>query len=425
MSGISLYTGSYALLIGVSDYTRGWPDLESVPFELERVETQLQEKGFTIVKRLNPDSGALKRAFEKFIGDYGYDTGNRLLFFFSGHGHTRDNNRKGYLVPTDAPNPEADERGFLRKALPMSQIIAWSRQFEAKHALFVFDSCFSGTVFKEKSIAHAPKHISRSVALPVRQFITAGSAGETVPAQSVFVPAFIDALKYGWGDLNKDGYITGMELGYYLQTKVPGHVDQSPQFGKIRDYELSRGDYVFLDKARQGQTAVIPLAPETILDRPPIPHQDTIPTPSTPRVAVLFAENFTESGMSGKTAQQRIVEKVKHKGLKVVRLSSAQQKRIEQEPSLTNELATSLRNKVEFLVVGRAVVRSTAGYRGSELRPRLATLEYEVVRTRDGEIMVSGEALGKRPHIDEWIGGKAAIKQAADSAWMEIAQAFE
>jgi hypothetical protein len=116
---------------------------------------------------------------------------------------------------------------------------------EAKHALFMFDSCFSGTVFKQRAMAPEPRHITRATALAVRQFITAGSAGEVVPAQSVFTPAFVDSLNYGWGDLNGDGYISGVELGLYLQAKVPEHAQQTPQFGKIRDYELSRGDFVF------------------------------------------------------------------------------------------------------------------------------------------------------------------------------------
>jgi hypothetical protein len=90
-----------------------------------------------------------------------------------------------------------------------------------------------------------PPHISMLTAEPVRQFITAGSAGEAVPANSVFTPAFIDGLAHGLADLDKDGYITGTELGVYLQGRVPLHVKQTPQFGKINDYELSRGDFVF------------------------------------------------------------------------------------------------------------------------------------------------------------------------------------
>ncbi len=254
---VGLYQGSYALLIGISDYTAGWPDLGSVPGELDRVEAALKKQGFEVVKIMNPGSRGLKLAYEDFIGRYGFTPGNRLLFFFSGHGHTRKGGAKGYLVPADAPNPRRDEMGFLQKALPMNMILAWSRQLEARHALFLFDSCFSGTVFKAKALPDTPPHITRATALPVRQYITAGDAGETVPARSVFTPAFIDALEYGWGDLNRDGYVSGTELGLYLQEKVPGHSRQNPQYGKIRDYDLARGDFVF-QLASSGATVTKP-----------------------------------------------------------------------------------------------------------------------------------------------------------------------
>ena len=250
---LPLYEGSYALLIGVSDYRGGWPDLNSIPGELDRVEKSLQSQGFHVRKIMNPDSKALSNAFEAFIDQYGFDPNNRLLFFFSGHGHTRKNGEKGYLVPVDAPDPRRDEREFLRKALPMTQILSWSRQMEAKHALFLFDSCFSGTVFKVKALPKTPPHINRATSLPVRQYITAGDAGDTVPASSVFTPAFIDALAYGWADLNADGYVCGTELGIYLQEKVPQHTAQTPQYGKIQDYKLSRGDFVFMLKNSSGK----------------------------------------------------------------------------------------------------------------------------------------------------------------------------
>lgn len=243
---IDLYKGSHALLIGVSDYTAGWPDLESIPGELSKVELLLKARGFKVEKTLDPDSLQLKKTFEDFINKYGYQRENRLLFFYSGHGHTRLNNSKGYLVPTDAPNPRNDVIGFQQKALGMTQILAWARDIEAKHALFLFDSCFSGTIFKQKDLPDKPPHITRMTAKPVRQFITAGNAGESVPANSTFTPAFVDAIEYGIGDLNDDGYVSGTELGLYLQGKVPQHTSQTPQFGKIRDYELSRGDFIFL-----------------------------------------------------------------------------------------------------------------------------------------------------------------------------------
>jgi formylglycine-generating enzyme required for sulfatase activity len=242
---VTLYRESHALLVGVSDYSAGWPDLESVPAELRRVETALERQGFHVVRYLNPDGRAMRRAFEDFIGRYGYRPDNRLLFFFAGHGHTRLEGRKGYLVPADAPDPRLDEGGFLRTALAMSDILNWARRVEAKHALFLFDACFSGTVFTARDLPQTPPHIGALTAAPVRQFITAGSAGEPVPAQSVFTPAFIDGIQHGLADLDEDGYVTGTELGVYLQGRVPRHARQTPQFGKISDYELSRGDFLF------------------------------------------------------------------------------------------------------------------------------------------------------------------------------------
>ncbi len=244
---VELYRGgSYALIVGESNYSGGWPRLEAVGGELDKVEEVLRGKGFTITRKDNLKARELEGAFRNFIDEFGYHVDNRLIFYYSGHGHTRMNNEKGYLVPVDAPNPDDHEKLFLKKALPMSQILSWSRRIEAKHVLFLFDSCFSGTIFKTKALPKTPPAISRAVINPVRQFITAGSAGEMVPARSVFTPAFVDALGYGWGDLNKDGYVSGTELGLYLQGKVPQHTSQFPQYGKISDYSLSRGDFIFL-----------------------------------------------------------------------------------------------------------------------------------------------------------------------------------
>jgi formylglycine-generating enzyme required for sulfatase activity len=243
-SRILSYSGSYALLIGESDYTVGWQDLHSIPSELNDVENVLKSQGFVVERHSNLNSNELTSTFKNFIDKYGLDKNNRLLFFYSGHGHSRLNGNKGYIVPVDAPNPNLDDKGFVRKAVEMEQIVTWARRIESKHALFLFDSCFSGTVFKSKDTP-VPKQISKASNLQVRQFITAGSADEVVPAKSTFTPAFVHALRYAEGDSNKDGYITGMELGLYLWNEVPKYTNQTPQYGKIRDFNLSRGDFVF------------------------------------------------------------------------------------------------------------------------------------------------------------------------------------
>jgi len=237
---------NYALLIGISDYTEGWQDLKNVQNELDQVEKTLKNKGYKIVRKKDLDSKKLKGAFEEFIKDYGYKKNNRLLFFYSGHGHSMEKDTKGYLVPADAPDPHKNPEEFKKKALNMTRLMSWAHEIEAIHALFLFDSCFSGMIFKQRSsLTPPPTQIDKFSGLPVRQFITAGSAGQSVPAQSTFTPAFIDAIN-GRADSNKDGYVIGTEIGLFLQDQFSENQTQTPQFGKINSYELSRGEFVFV-----------------------------------------------------------------------------------------------------------------------------------------------------------------------------------
>jgi hypothetical protein len=242
-----LYTGSYALLVGVSRYdtASAWAPLDSIPGELNQLADTLRAAGFDRVQQIsNPTGQELRRAIEDFIGTYGYVPGNRLVFFFSGHGHTLDDGSRGYFVPRDAPDPLVNEAGFRRTAVSMDQFATWARDLVARHALFSFDSCFSGTIFRTRDRA-VPARLSELTAKPVRQFVSAAGAGEPVPARSVFTPVFIRGLK-GEADLDQDGFVTGTELGNYVQREVIAYKSgQTPQFGKIRDPELDEGDVVF------------------------------------------------------------------------------------------------------------------------------------------------------------------------------------
>jgi len=130
---LSSYSGSYALLIGESQYTNGWANLESIPGELREVKKVLQSQGFKVEMSLNLNAEDLTKRFNRFIYQYGFEENNRLLLFYSGHGYTRKD--KGYIVPVDAANPNFDEMAFLQKAVGMAQITTWVRKIEAKHGL--------------------------------------------------------------------------------------------------------------------------------------------------------------------------------------------------------------------------------------------------------------------------------------------------
>jgi hypothetical protein len=243
-----LYKKSYALLIGISEYTNGWPRLSGVGKDIQLVKEALETHGFNTVVVRDPSREELEREMGDFINRYAQDPQHRILIYYAGHGHTvvtSYGEELGYIVPADTPDPGVDMAGFKNRAIPISQFEIIAKQIDSKHALFIFDACFSGSIF---TVSRAvPDAISYKTALPVRQFITSGSANENVPDESIFRREFITAMTTDDADANKDGYLTGSELGEYLQTNVTNYSYnlQHPQYGKIRNPNLDKGDFVF------------------------------------------------------------------------------------------------------------------------------------------------------------------------------------
>ena len=245
---VPLYSGSYALVIGNGEYTKGWDPLPGAIKDVKDVTRALKENGFEVTLKTDLTRNEFNRVFGSFFYKYGRDKNNRLLIYYAGHGHTQKmatGEDLGYLVMVDAPTPEKDPMGFRLSSVDMQTIVTEAKLTKAKHVLFMFDSCFSGSILnlRERLV---PEAISENIGLPVRQFITAGRGNEPVPDHSIFKQAFLDLLEGRDKEPIPDGYITGEELGLYLKNKVPEYNPaQHPQYGKIRDVRLDKGDFVF------------------------------------------------------------------------------------------------------------------------------------------------------------------------------------
>jgi len=214
-----------------------------------------------VTLKKNLTKGSFNEVFGRFCHKYGKNRDNRLLFYYAGHGHTLEmatGEDLGYLVMVDAPVPEKDPMGFNLSSVDMQAILTQAKMIKARHVLFMFDSCFSGSILNLRERV-VPQNISDSVRLPVRQFITAGRANEPVPDHSIFKVAFLDLLEGRDKEPIPDGYITGEELGLYLKNKVPVYnPTQHPQYGKIRDIRLDKGDFVFQLASSSGATVEEP-----------------------------------------------------------------------------------------------------------------------------------------------------------------------
>jgi WD40 repeat protein/uncharacterized caspase-like protein len=277
-TSVELYKRSYALLIGNSEYTN-WNDLPGVRLDMQEVRRALEKQGFKVVSfdtngdplmgrfTLDVTRAEFRRQIEQFIAIYGQDEENRLLIYYAGHGYTAllpDGRKMGYLVMNDAPRmPPVEEvlerplssrelNAFYRASVNMDEIETFAKNISARHALFVFDSCFAGTVLFRDGEDPIPPYISEEVTKPVREFLTAGSERQRVLDDSPFRKAFVRGIEGAAdtanGDNPKDGYILASELAAYIKQEVSRYTrnQQTPVFGKILKQELARGDFVFV-----------------------------------------------------------------------------------------------------------------------------------------------------------------------------------
>ena len=384
---VGLYEESHALVIGVSDYTAGWPRLGGVREDVREVRQALEDNGFAVILVENPDRMEFEGAVRQFIVKHGRKENNRLLFYYAGHGFTQKlgyGGDMGYLVPRDAPDPNRDPEGFELNAISMQNIETYARTIGAKHALFVFDACFAGSIF---NVTRAiPKNIELKTAKPVRQFITSGSAEQEVPDKSIFRIEFVRALR-GDGDLNEDGFMTASELGQHLETKVVEYrgEQQTPQYGKLNDPLLNQGDFVFKmpGKAKPPARASVskPKASEEPAPkrfRPDEEMWDLVKDSQDPGNFEFFIESFPESKLSRvaklklkliqrknqkpekvesskKTAVLKTFDDVQmqrdYKALKSSKSKLAHKnfiKKYEKEPEAENQVAT-IRNRLKML----------------------------------------------------------------------------
>ncbi len=187
---LPLYSGYYALVIGVSDYDY-LPDLPNAVKDAEQVSSALRKLGFKVKLVKNPTKEELLKALTNLATGAGADPNRAILIYFAGHGYTLpqvDGTPLGYILPSDSPSP-ARETEFRLTAISMRQLQDIILTMRAKHVLAVFDSCFSGALWNIVRDP-TPRYITEAVSEPVREFITAGRENEQVPDRSVFTAQY-------------------------------------------------------------------------------------------------------------------------------------------------------------------------------------------------------------------------------------------
>ena len=182
----------YALIIGVSQYPDPYlPDLNGHPTndatrlsELLTARYLFDEENVTLL--LNPKRVDILRSFDRLSKTITKD--DNLLIFFAGHGFYNEDADLGYWLPSDA------ESDFTANYIYNNVLVDNLKRIPSKHTLLISDACFSGSIFKTRSMSFAAGAYQKKYNQRSRKAITSG-AMDAVPNSSVFFSTWQKPLK--------------------------------------------------------------------------------------------------------------------------------------------------------------------------------------------------------------------------------------
>ena len=257
------FNKGYAIIVGLSDYTGEWVPLESPYHDAIKVRDFLiQKAGFDYVITLT-NKEAKKSLINKYMEEVfpnKIGTGDRFLFYFSGHGTQRQlgNRIRGYLPMLGSGKKTWSDM------ISMDDIERWNENLhKAQHVVFLLDCCFSGLAGTQKKGSGKQLYLD-DLARYGHHLITAGSANQESYGSlkrwggSLFTDAFLRGISgradAGTTDFPKDGVISLTELIEYIKKRLKEEaakdrkVNQSPL---VSDLDDNQGEFFFIyDKSR-------------------------------------------------------------------------------------------------------------------------------------------------------------------------------
>jgi hypothetical protein len=207
-------------------------------YRLKRtLEAHYSFEGANIKVLENPNREKLYEALDELQAKL--DRFDNLLVFYAGHGFWDKQLQQGYWLPTDAQTSKRStwiSNGTLRDYIG---------GIPARHTLLITDACFSGGIFKSRSIfENASTAIETLYLRKSRKAMTSGTL-EKVPDKSVFIDLLIRKL-----ETNTEQYITAEELFSSIRKEVINNSpsNQIPQYGEIGQTGDDGGEFIFIRK---------------------------------------------------------------------------------------------------------------------------------------------------------------------------------
>jgi hypothetical protein len=258
------YANSYAFVVGIDAYSKGWPRLDAAVSDARNMTAALQAQRFTVYSLTNAQ--ATKTEILKYLSTVlppVVKENDRFLFYFAGHGQTETmratKTKMGYVVPYDGSREGGEDAWHTYISMDEINKVL-TNKYLSRHVMLAFDSCFAGLALtRSGGVAQSVQSYLKKQGVMA---ITAGGEGE-LARDGLFTRVLVSAMS-GQADRNNDGYVTFGELALYTEQEVNReNNDQMPRHGSLR----GEGQMVFVSAfGKTGATAPIPVGPT-----PPLP----------------------------------------------------------------------------------------------------------------------------------------------------------
>ena len=187
-----------------------------------------------IIRLVDPTRANILDAIEQKRKSLSVD--DNLIIFYAGHGHWDEGLKMGYWLPSDA------KKDSKSNWVSNTDLTLYLSAFASNHVLLVSDACFSGGIFKTRSIGDMDRGTKRLYELKSRKAITSGNLKE-VPDNSIFMKFFIRQL-----ELNNDAFLTSDQLFAKIRPNILNNSSTEPLYGVVHNTGDEGGECVFYNQ---------------------------------------------------------------------------------------------------------------------------------------------------------------------------------
>jgi hypothetical protein len=237
----------YGLIIGIDEYSGEWPQLKNAVNDARGVADLLSSKyTFKYIKTLYNKEATrdnILKEFEFLLQKV--KENDNVLIYYSGHGEYIQNMNKGFWVPVDASSKSIS--GYISN----EDIRSFLTGIHSKHTLLVTDACFSGDIFRGKTVTipyeNSTRYYSKMYSLNSRKALTSGGVEPVLDRgkdnHSIFAYYFLQALKN-----NTEKYFDAGQVFERLKIPVINNSYQTPTYSPIRNAGDEGGQFIFVMK---------------------------------------------------------------------------------------------------------------------------------------------------------------------------------